>query len=266
MNLRNYSMSKADKIEFILNNNNIQNLISKLSDITKISDNIRIKIDPENILIYGLVGEAAILAFKSHLLNTIDYLDTKNEFNFCLDFVLMGARKFTKNLGFFEYKEKTKMIVQFKDNPDMEDVKNVRVITIQDSHLKISTIGDQPNRLRDINKNVLSQKFNPSSSNWKFSLDKNSLDRIKKISNNSDEKIISATIKDGDVYFSEGSKWSLLVGKTEYSEQVEINFDNSYLSNIVPQGDNIDFFVFDTTILFKETELTNLLVSFEQVA
>ena len=257
---------KAEKIEFIINNNNIQTLISKLADITKISDNIRIKIDPENILIYGLVGEAAILAFKSHLLNTIDFLDTKNEFNFCLDFVLLGAKKFTKNLGFFEYKEKTKLVIQYKDNPDMEDVKNVRAMTIQDTQLKIATIGDQPNRLRDINKNVLAQKFDPKLSNWQFSLNKDALDRIKKISNNSDEKIISASIREGEVFFSEGSKWSLLVGKTEHKEIIEINFDNSYLSNIIPQNDNIDFYVFDSTILFKETDRTNLLVSFEQIA
>ncbi len=222
-------MSKADKIEFIINNTTIQALISKIADITKMSDNIRIKIDPENILVYGMVGEAAILAFKSHLLSTKLFLDTKAEFNYCLDFILVGAKKFTKNLNFFEYKEKTKLIIQFKDNPDSENIKIVRAITIQDADLKINTIGDQPNRIRDINKEILSQKFNTKLSNWSFDLSSTAFDRIKKLSGNSDEKIITASVRDNEVTFSEGAKWSLVVGKTEMSEFAEINFDNSYL-------------------------------------
>lgn len=259
-------MSKVDKIEFIINNNTISNFIAILADITKISDNIRIKIDPINILLYGLVGETAIIAFKSHLLNTKDFLDTKNEFNdFELDFVLLGGKKFTKNLAFFEYKEKTKLILQFRDNPENENIKNVKTLTVSDSTLKITTIGDQPNRLREINKAVLQQRFNPKSANWSFTLNCDALDRIKKISNNSGERVISANIKGGEVYFSESSKWSLLVGKTEHTENVDINFDNSYIHNINSKNDTVDFHVFDTTILFKENENSNLLVSFEQV-
>jgi hypothetical protein len=253
-----------DKIEFIAKDN-ILNFISKLSDITKISDSVRLKIDKDNILMYGMVGDTAILAFKSHLLKTEDYFEFK-DFDFELDYVLVGAKKFVKNLNFFEYKEKTKFSLSFKDNPDNENIKNVKIIVVQDSLLKISTIGDMPNKIREISKKALEAKFDPSLSNFAFTINQSALERIRKISSNSDEKIITASIKSHEVYFSEGSKWSLNVGNTDSDESIEINFDNSYLSNINTNLGEIKFYVFDTTILFKEDINSNLLISFEQLA
>ncbi len=257
-------MSKDQKIEFIVNKDTIGLFIQKLNDITKISDNVRIKIDSDNILIYGLVGDTAILAFKSHLLNTSQFVDTR-PFEYLLDFVIVGAKKWAKNFNFFEYKEKTKFILSFKDNEDNANIKNVRTFTIQDTNLKITQLGDQPNRLRDISKGVLEQKFNPKICNWSFNLNSDVLDKVKRISNNSDEKIITASIKDKKVYFSESSKWTLLVGDTELEDSIDISFDNSYLSNINSTSDKVEFHVFDTTILFKEEQNSNLLISFEQV-
>jgi hypothetical protein len=123
-----------------------------------------------------------------------------------------------------------------------------------------------PNKIREISKKALEAKFDPSLSNFAFTINQSALERIRKISSNSDEKIITASIKSHEVYFSEGSKWSLNVGNTDSDESIEINFDNSYLSNINTNLGEIKFYVFDTTILFKEDINSNLLISFEQLA
>ena len=70
-------MTKANKL-ILKAKDNFPEFISKLEDLTKIEDIVKLKIDSENILMYSLVGDTSIVAFKSHILNTIDYFDVND--------------------------------------------------------------------------------------------------------------------------------------------------------------------------------------------
>jgi len=55
--------STTEKINFLINNDNFGDLVTRLQDLTKISDTLKFKIDKDDILVYSLVGEVSILAF-----------------------------------------------------------------------------------------------------------------------------------------------------------------------------------------------------------
>ena len=65
----------AKKVKFKIKSEKFTDFISKLDDLTKIEDTIKLKIDNDNILIYSMMGGNVMLAFKNYLINTRDYLD-----------------------------------------------------------------------------------------------------------------------------------------------------------------------------------------------
>ena len=60
----------ANKIKFKINNDKMSDFISKLDDLSKIEDTIKLKIDNQNILMYSILGGNIMLAFKNYLLKT----------------------------------------------------------------------------------------------------------------------------------------------------------------------------------------------------
>jgi hypothetical protein len=71
----------ANKIKFQIKSDKISEFISKLEELTKIEDTIKLKIDSENILMYSILGGNIMLAFKNYLLDTDEFL-TNNDFLF----------------------------------------------------------------------------------------------------------------------------------------------------------------------------------------
>ena len=61
----------ADKVKFKINSDKFVDFISKLDDLTKIEDTIKLKIDNDNILMYSMMSSGqTMLAFKNYLVNT----------------------------------------------------------------------------------------------------------------------------------------------------------------------------------------------------
>ena len=58
----------SSKLNIQINSDNFSDLLTKLEDLAKISDTIKLKVDSDNILMYSIVGETILLAFKSYLL------------------------------------------------------------------------------------------------------------------------------------------------------------------------------------------------------
>ena len=52
------------KLTIQLKRDKFDDFLTKLEDLSKISDTIKLKIDSENILMYSIVGETILLAFK----------------------------------------------------------------------------------------------------------------------------------------------------------------------------------------------------------
>mgnify|MGYP001333973828 CR=1 FL=1 len=92
----------GNKIKFKIKSDRFVDLISKLDDLTKIEDVIKLKIDNDNILLYSMMGGNVLLAFKNYLIKTRDYLEYVDDLEFSIDLIIANAKKFVKNLNFIE--------------------------------------------------------------------------------------------------------------------------------------------------------------------
>ena len=256
-------MYMNEKINFIINNGTFPDLVSKLGDLTRISDSIKFKIDKEDILIYSLIGEVSILAFKNYKLKTTDYFTYKEEFDYTIDFVVPNAKKFVKKLTFFECDKPLKLSISLRDSLNDKNVKEARTFILGDGRLKVNQIGGETYKVRDINKEQLKVLLNPENSTWKFGISKKDLGDVKKLASIApEERIIDISIVKNKVHFSESTKWDLCVGDLEMGN-VDITFPKKYLTSINLDADIVEFSIFETFILFND-KISNLMVSFEQ--
>lgn len=253
-------MSKSAKINFIIKKDNLPDLVRKLTDLTKISDTLKFKIDKDNILIYSLVGETAILAFKNYILKTDDYFTFKNEFDFTLDYIVISAKRFVKNLAFFS--SDVKMSLTYRQSPT-ENLMYVRSMSASDGRFKMNNVGAEPFKIRDIDKHQLKKLLNPDNSEWSFQVKDTDFQDVRKLSSiNGDDKIITISTDKGNIHFGEMGNWDLIVGSVEGSHD-DITFPKKYLSSINHTKEILNFSVFETFLLFEEED-TNFMLSFEQ--
>lgn len=248
----------ASKISLILNKDKFADFVDKLQDLSSISDTIKLKIDSDNILAYSmLANEVAVLSLKNYLLNTSDYIDNFKLDN-TLDYVITGASKFVKNLRFFTSSQ-IKMDVIYKDVEN--DISHVRSVIYTNGKLKISCIGGELSKIRDISKTVLATRLDVKSSKWGFKISKSDFNDVKKLSSiNSDDKVITVALDSNKVSIMEESKWELDIDEVEY-QNTKIIFNKKYLSNI-NESELIYFKIFETFILVKD-DISNLMLSFE---
>lgn len=254
----------SNKLTLKLNKDKFSDLISKLQDLTNIEDVIKIKIDKENLLIYSLLSnDVSVLALKNYSLNTQEYIDNfDSEYTF--DYIICGATKAVKNLKFFNSDSPIKLEVNYKESPDDETIMHVRGSHFSNGKLKVSIIGGEQQKIRDINREVLESRLNIKNSKWGFKLLQQDFMDIKKLcSINSEDKIVNINISNGEITFSENSKWELNVDKVESNKNTQLTFNKKYLSNISADSKFVNFNIFETFILVKDDN-SNLMMSFEQ--
>lgn len=239
------------------------NFVEKLQDLTGIEDTLKLKISKDNILIYSIMGnEGQVSAMKCYLLTTSDFITNFNEEG-SYDFVLTSSSKFVKNLKFFDPKKTIKLELSAKPLPEEDDVFQIRTINLSNGKLKISSIGAELHKLRDLNKKFIDTKLDLKKSKWRFKLSTEDYTNIKKLSTiNNEDRILNINVLNKKVYFSEISKWELEVDEVDVSNQ-HIMFGKKYLSNINPTNDQVVFNIFENFILIKDEE-SNLMLSFEQ--
>lgn len=250
----------TSKVDILIKQSNFGDLVKKLEDLSKIGDVVKIKIDPDNTLIYSMVGEGVILAFKSYLLKTDEYFDTKG-FGDNLNLIVSGSKRFVKNLSFIKNELPIKVNLSYRENDEGEG--NVRFIQIKNGKFKIGQSCGEESEIRDINKKSLAQKLNLKDKQWSFNISNSDFDDIKKLSNiNSEGKTLSINVdKDGVVIISEQSVWDLEVDNVGVSNK-NIIFSKTFLGNI-NNNETIEFHVFENFILNKDKE-SDLMISFEQ--
>ena len=251
----------SSKLNIQINSDKFSELLSKLEDLAKISDTIKLKVDSENILMYSIVGETILLAFKSYLLKTSDYLTIKEDLDSTLDIIISGGKKFVKNLGFIKTSEKILMNIDYRTTD--EDINITRFLQIKNGKLKIALQGGEPSEIRDIAKDVLSKRVDIKNSKWNFKISKSEFQDIKKLSSiNSEGKVIHLNVDDKKVLLSETSTWEFQVDEVDITDR-HLMFNKTFLPSISDNSDNISFYVFETFILTKD-DTSHLMISFEQ--
>lgn len=253
----------SQKLNLKFNQNNFNDFLNKFTDLTSIDDVVKMKIEEDQILMYSLISnETSISAFKGYIINTKDYLESFNQEE-TFDFIITSANKFAKNLKFFDSNKSINLEILSKKSPDDDTVMHVRSAQLTNSKLKISTIGGEQYRIKDLQKSLLNVKLDPKKSKWSFKVNKIDFSNIKKLSNiNNENRTLNINVEDGKVTFNEVSKWELEVDEIKSVNQ-NLIFNKKYLSNINDEEEFINFHIFDNFILIKDKD-SNLMLSFEQ--
>lgn len=252
----------ANKIKYLIKSDKLSDLIDKISELTKISDSIKLKMDNENILMYSMLGGNVLLAFKSYLIKTSEYLDF-DEMDYSIDLVIPNAGKFVKNLAFVKSSDKVTMEISYKESPDDETIMNARSVQIVAGKLKVNWVGGEQYELRDINKKQLEQRLNLKNRKWSFNISKSDFSDIKKLSSINSERIISISVLSGKVTLSEASAWELEVDKADDDRNTNLILNKKFLSCIDDSKDTVEFNIFDNFMLLVGDN-SNLMLSFEQ--
>ena len=255
-------MSK--KLSLKLNKDKFPDFVDKLKDISNISDVLKIKICKENILMYSMkANDTAVLALKSYLLNTKEYMeDFKEEEMY--DLIIINSVKFIKGLQFFDNTTPIKLDLVCKQHYEEENVMQIRTAQFTNGKLKISTVSGEESRIRNINSETLEERTDIDNSEWTFKVAKQDFINVKKLSSiDSEEKILTINVEKGEVVAGENNKWELNLGQTDDKVNSKIVFNKKYLSNINSDIEEIDFYMFETFILVKDNN-SNLMLSFEQ--
>jgi hypothetical protein len=253
----------AQKLSLKFNQSKFSDLVSKLKDLTGIEDVIKIKFDSNHMILYSVLSnEQQVAALKAYMVSTKDYIDNfSNEETF--DFIITSASKFVKNIQFFNTENQIKFDIIYKPLPEDDNLMHIRSAQLSNGKLKISCVGGEQFKIREVNKNFIDTRLNPKNCRWSFKVSSSDFSDVKKLSSiNSEEKTLNINVQDGKVTFNEISKWELEVDTIKSSNQ-HLVFGKKYLSNINLDDEFVNFNIFDTFILVKDKE-SNLMLSFEQ--
>jgi hypothetical protein len=251
----------ANKIKFQIKSDKISEFISRLEELTKIEDTIKLKIDSENILMYSILGGNIMLAFKNYLLDTDEFL-TNNDFDFTLDVIIANAKKFVKNLNFLTSSEKVTIEFSYKESNDDDSIMNARSIQVVGGKLKVNWLAGEHYDLRDINKESLKKNLNLKNRKWFFQISKSDFSDVKKLSSINSDRIINISIDSGRVIFSEKAAWELEINSIDDDRNSNLMLNKRFLSCINDEND-VEFSIFENFMLIQE-ERSNLMLSFEQ--
>lgn len=254
-------LNNMEKLNFIIKSEYLSELTDAINDLTKISEIVKIKIDKDNIFIYSLVGESVIIAFKSYKLETNKFFKFKEELEKPIDFIILKAKKFVKNVNFLIDQEDIKATFSYIDRD--EDNICARGLRLVNSKFKFTEIGAENYKIRDISINMLESILDEDNVDWKFQISDEDYKSIKKLSSiNNEKNILNIGTKSGNIIFGEDTTWEINVGEIAENKK-DITFPKKYLKTINNEEDIINFYVYETFILFKEGD-KNLMVSFEQ--
>jgi hypothetical protein len=253
----------ADKVKFKINSDKFVDFISKLDDLTKIEDTIKLKIDNDNILMYSMMSSGqTMLAFKNYIVNTREYLEYGDDMEFSIDIIIANAKKFVKNLNFIKDSEKITFEISYKESPDDETIMNGRSLQVVGGKLKVNWISAEHYEMRDINKVALAQRLNLKNRKWFFNINKSEFSDIKKLSSINSERIININVLSGKVTLSERASWELEIEPIDDDRSASLMLNKKFL-NCINEMDNIEFSIFETFMLVKD-DSSNLMLSFEQ--
>lgn len=256
--------TKNNTIKLSFKNNNFDDLVTKLKDLSSLNPKIKIKIDSTNIFMYSLITATGTvqktLGLKSFILNTADYIDGIDD-DMNMELVILEGVKFVRQLQFIETEQPIKFDVITKKTSD--DIDHVRSITITNKKLKIMSVGGELHVIKDVPLAIFEKMLDPSLRECYFTIHGEELADIKKMSAIFPETVINIEIRDGKVAFAEYGKWNVDICDIDYNQNKTITFLKKYLSNVNINEETLDVGIYKTYILITDN-CSKLMLSFEQ--
>ena len=232
--------------------------LDKVHDLLSIDDEILLKINNDNILLYSIVGEKMnVNAFKSFIFKTNEIFSFANDIPKEIRFIITAGGKFESTLkNYLDYKEDIQCEFFMNDDTYADNFK------FKNSKLKLSINGGDVrgmNTTIDIEK--INKTLNKDNIDFKFALDKNSYAKIKKIASiDAENDILYLNIRDKKLTIGEHG-WDLQICEIDHDD-LSITFPKKYFKSITFSEDEINVYVFDTFILVDNLN-TNLLIALE---
>jgi len=232
--------------------------IDKIHDLLSIDDEILLKITNNDILLYSIVGEKMnVNAFKSFIYKTQEVFLFDNILEKEIRFIITNGSKFENSLkNFIDYNEDIKCEFFMNDDTYADNFR------LKNSKLKLGISGGD---LRAMNTSIdiekINKTINKDNIDFKFSLDKNSYSKIKKImAIDNENDILILNIINNSLEIGENN-WNLKICDIEHND-LNITFPKKYFKSITFTEEEIDVYVFDTFLLI-DNQNTNLLIALE---
>lgn len=234
-------------------------LLEKVHDLITIDDEVLIKVSETTLLMYALVGEkTSVNAFKSFIFKTDEVFNFETQIENEIKFIISNGSKFENTLkNFLDFNETIECEFFMSDDVYSDNLK------LKNSKLKLSIIGGHPLGLNtNIDVEKIKTTMNKDNIDFKFTIDKNSYAKIKKImSIDNENDILTLTIEEKSLLIGEGINWNLKICDIDHDD-LSITFPKKYFKSINFTEENINIYVFDTFLLI-DNQNTNLLVALE---
>ena len=250
----------SESYKFSMNITQLNFLLDKIHDLIAIDEEVLLKVDKNNLLLYVIVGEKSnVNAFKSFIFKTeeIFLFDTPLESE--MRFIITNGAKFESSLkNFIDYNEELNCEFFMSDSTYSDNLK------LKNSKFNLSVTGGHPmgvNVSIDIDK--IKKTMNKNNIDFKFILDKNSYTKIKKQSSivkDEENDILTLTINEKLLSIGEGY-WDIQICSVDH-ENLSITFPKKYFKSITFTEEEINIYVFDTFLLI-DNQNTNLLIALE---
>lgn len=239
------------KIKFRLNK---EKMIEVLSDLKKIKNKARLKINNEYTFIYSSLGEYTMLAMKSYNIPTPSIFDI--DLNMEVDLIITNPDILIKNLKLMS----DDIEGEFTINSTSNGLNCVTSFIVKSGKIKIKTpCGEQSLEQRDVNKQLIDKVSEPSLIKWGFSVEEDDFNTIKNLSKINPNKLININIIRGKVIMSEEDAWDLEIDTS--INQGSLIMNKMFLACI--NKDSFRLNVYESFMLISDSE-TNLMLSFEQ--
>jgi len=244
--------------KFSMTINQLTFFLEKMHDLLSIDNEILLKINNDNILLYSIVGEKMnVNAFKSFVFKTNEVFTFIDELPKEIRFIITNGGKVETTLkNYLDYKEDINCEFFMNDDTYADNFK------FKNSKLKLSINGGDVrgmNTTIDIEK--INKTLNKDNIDFKFALDKNSYAKIKKIASIDNENdILYLKIIDNSLTIGENG-WDLKICEVNHDD-LSITFPKKYFKSINFTEEEINIYVFDTFLLIDNLN-TNLLIALE---
>ena len=257
---------KTNTITYKITLNSLNNLITKIKDLTKLDNTIIMNFSGTEVLLFSIVGKNLdnVHAFKSHTIPITEVFSvSKTKLEKDIRYILSDGKRFVNSIAFF-YKymvaQKIEDELEFKLYYNEEFCEK---LLIKNPKSKEETPGGKPNPhthrldIDDINE-VMSTDF----ADYSFDLSRDDFTYIKaKTGIEKDNDILYLNINNNKLSIGE-NRWDHNICELEH-EDVTISFPKKYFKCInYDVDDTMKIYVTDTLLLIVG-KTTNLLITIE---
>jgi len=257
----------SKKITYKISLDKLEDLNSKMKDLTKLDKSIYMKIDNKTLLLYSLVGKGAnIHAFKSHTQKINDIFNVvKDTLDEELIYKIVDGKKFTNSITMFiKYMRNQEIFddvkFQLTYSPDSFICEK---LLIENKKSKEITPGEKPTFDEDIDADQIDDLMDKDLTNYNFDLAEDDFKYIKsKAGIEKDNDVLYMNIDNNKLSIGE-NRWDLEICEIDGLEDETISFPKKYFNCINFEVDsNMKIYVAETYLLILG-ETSNLLISVE---